>query len=85
MIQNMSIFVCPHCAEKVHIFGSDGVLRECNKHGVSFLGDIPLHENICKDADRGKPTMVAEPHSARAMAFLDIARKLDAKLRLGWQ
>ncbi|KAI9885599.1 MAG: hypothetical protein M1823_002608 [Watsoniomyces obsoletus] len=87
MIQNMSVFICPHCNKPTHIFGAEGVSRECQKHGVDFLGDIPLDASICDDADRGKPTVVAEPESSRAESFLSIARKLQkqiqAKLELG--
>ncbi|KAI9827653.1 MAG: Iron-sulfur protein [Phylliscum demangeonii] len=28
MVQNMSIFICPHCKQATHIFGSDGVSRD---------------------------------------------------------
>ncbi|KAI9790980.1 MAG: hypothetical protein M1816_004547 [Peltula sp. TS41687] len=81
-VPNMSSFVCPHCKEETHIFGADGVVRECVKHGIDLLGSIPLHASICTDADRGKPTMVAEPDSPRAEAFMEIARGLQASLGL---
>src|SRR5882757_9610376 len=64
MVQNMSLFTCPHCHNSTHIFGShSGVTHACEEHGINFLGDIPLHASICDDADRGKPTVVAEPDS----------------------
>jgi ATP-binding protein involved in chromosome partitioning len=80
MVQNMSVFTCPNCNHSTHIFGSEGVPRECNKHGIDFLGDVPLHASICGDADRGRPTVVAEPRSSRAKAFRDIAEQLSSKL-----
>ncbi len=74
MVQNMSLFTCPNCHESTHIFGShSGVTRACKEHGIQFLGDIPLHPSICDDADRGKPTVVSEPESVRAKAFVTIA------------
>ncbi|KAI9844247.1 MAG: hypothetical protein M1838_002263 [Thelocarpon superellum] len=83
MVQNMSIFTCPHCSQSTHIFGAEGVARECLSHGVDFLGDIPLHASICSDADRGVPTVVSEPGSVRAKAFMDIAETLSHKIGLG--
>jgi ATP-binding protein involved in chromosome partitioning len=80
MVQNMSVFTCPNCNHSTHIFGSEGVPRECGKHGIDFLGDVPLHARICEDADRGRPTVVAEPHSSRAKSFNDIAERLSLKL-----
>lgn len=82
MIQNMSVFACPNCHHTTHIFGSEGVVKACQKHHVPFLGDIPLHASICDDADKGKPTVVAEPQSARAKAFTTIAERLAKTIGL---
>ena len=82
MIQNMSVFHCSHCGKKTHVFGSDGVSRKCEEYGVDLLGDVPLDEHICEDADKGKPTLVAEPDSQRAIVFTNIANKLEGKLGL---
>jgi ATP-binding protein involved in chromosome partitioning len=83
MIQNMSLFTCPHCHNSTHIFGShSGVTHACQKHGIDFLGDIPLHAKICDDADRGKPTVVSEPESDRARAFMTIAQEVGTKIHL---
>ncbi|MCJ1404795.1 hypothetical protein MMC11_008021 [Xylographa trunciseda] len=82
MVQNMSVFTCPQCNHSTHIFGSEGVLRECSKHGIDFLGDIPLHASICDDADRGKPTVVSEPTSPRGQAFVKIADAVGKKIGL---
>lgn len=76
----MSVFTCPNCSHATHIFGADGVLRECEKHGIELLGDIPLHASICEDADRGKPTVVADPDGIYAAAFNSIAAKVASKL-----
>ena len=83
MIQNMSLFTCPHCHNSTHIFGSrSGVTHACENHGIPFLGDIPLHASICDDADRGHPTVVAEPESDRAEAFMAIADEVGRKIGL---
>ncbi len=83
MIQNMSLFICPHCQNSTHIFGShSGVNHACEKNGIDFLGDIPLHANICDDADRGKPNVVAELESDRAKAFTTIAQEVGQRMGL---
>lgn len=83
MVQNMSLFTCPHCQKSTHIFGSNsGVTHACEKYGIRFLGDIPLHASICDDADRGKPTVVSEPDSDRAKAFMAIADDIGGKIGL---
>ena len=82
MVQNMSVFCCPKCGHSTHVFGSEGVARTCEGHGIELLGDIPLDAQICDDADRGKPTVVAEPESARGGAFMGIAEKIGRQIEL---
>ncbi|KAI5464789.1 P-loop containing nucleoside triphosphate hydrolase protein [Mariannaea sp. PMI_226] len=83
LVQNMSLFQCPHCHGETHVFGSnERVEKMCKEHHINFLGDIPLHPNIGDDAERGKPTVVAEPTSERALAFLKIAQDICPKINL---
>lgn len=97
MIQNMSVFVCPHCQQRTHIFRGQprdedqhtadqhriyGVEQECEANGIPFLGDVPLDADVCADADRGCPTVVREPQSERAKVFMDITEKIAATIGL---
>ncbi|KAJ6781811.1 hypothetical protein PWT90_06443 [Aphanocladium album] len=83
LVQNMSLFTCPHCKEGTHVFGSnERVEKMCVDHDINFLGDIPLHPNIGDDGEKGKPTVVAEPESERATAFLDIAKAIVPKIEM---
>jgi ATP-binding protein involved in chromosome partitioning len=83
LVQNMSLFQCPHCQGETHVFGSnDRALKLCHEHEISFLGDIPLHPNIGDDGDRGKPTVVSESESTRSAAFMRIADEICAKVGL---
>lgn len=49
--------------------------RECQKHDVPFLGNVPLDAEICADADRGKPTVVAR-EGPLTEAYRGIAEKV---------
>ena len=80
MVKNMSAFTCPTCSSTHSIFGSEGVSKKCGELGIKLLGDVPLHASICEDADRGKPTVVAEPDSVRAQVFKDLAAGLRKDL-----
>lgn len=83
LVQNMSIFKCPHCHGETSVFGSSQrVERMCEEHNIELLGDIPLSPNIGDDGDRGKPTVVSEPTSERASVFLDIARAICRKISM---
>lgn len=83
LVQNMSLFKCPDCNTTTPIFGSNEALEKvCRQNGIEKLGDIPLHPVISEDADKGKPTVVSEPSSDRAKAFMDIAAAIIPKVGL---
>lgn len=42
IIENMSGFVCPHCAECTNIFSSGGGKSLANQCSVPYLGNIPI-------------------------------------------
>ncbi|KIW99152.1 uncharacterized protein Z519_00815 [Cladophialophora bantiana CBS 173.52] len=98
MVQNMSVFVCPHCHQETRIFansrdqnahnGLGGAETKAQELGVDFLGDIPLDARICADADRGMPTVVAEEASGVKVNtgyYERIAEKVARKIGLSWQ
>ncbi|KAJ5822406.1 ATPase-like ParA/MinD [Penicillium robsamsonii] len=99
MVRNMAYFACPQCGTQTRIFShgdshhhahgeNHGVVAECKRLGVDFLGDIPLDARVCEDADRGMPTVVAEEsdeRSARREAFLGVAEQVARKIGLDWR
>ncbi|OAP62012.1 hypothetical protein AYL99_04215 [Fonsecaea erecta] len=93
MVQNMSVFVCPHCHQETKIFaandtGLSGAEAKAAELGVDFLGDVPLDARICADADRGMPTVVAEEAAGvkvNSGYYEHIAEKVARKIGLGWQ
>lgn len=96
MVRNMAFFECPHCGNETRIFShshshespEQGVVAQCNRLGIDFLGDIPLDARVCEDADRGMPTVVAEEaneNSGRRRAFMGVAEKVARKVGLEWK
>ncbi|MFZ0215041.1 MAG: Mrp/NBP35 family ATP-binding protein [Candidatus Dormiibacterota bacterium] len=79
LIENMSWFVCPDCGHEHHIFGHGGAERAAERLGVPYLGAIPLETRIRDEADKGVPIVVADPESAGAIAFADVAEQVAAK------
>jgi ATP-binding protein involved in chromosome partitioning len=83
LVCNMAGFKCPGCGFVHEVFGNMNKIRDmCGKYDLKMLGEIPLHTSISDDADKGKPTVVAEPDGDRAKAFLDIAREVGAAVGL---
>lgn len=82
VIENMSIHICSKCGNEEHIFGQGGGLRMAEETEVDFLGSLPLDITIRENGDNGHPTVVAEPDGRIAQIYIDIARRVAAKLSL---
>ncbi len=80
VVENMSVHVCVQCGHVEHVFGQGGGARMAGQYGVQLLGELPLDIRIREEADGGAPTVVAEPGSARALAYLQMARRTAARL-----
>ena len=80
LVENMSVFVCPHCGERSHIFGEAGAEEEAARVGVPFLGAIPLHASIRADSDAGRPP--AATGNEQAQAYREIATRVAQRLNL---
>ena len=80
IIENMSIHVCSSCGHAEHIFGAGGGTRMAQEYGVRLLGELPLDSHIRAEADGGRPTVVAAPGSARARAYIEMARRTGGAL-----
>ena len=80
VVENMSVHVCSKCGHAEHIFGAGGGASMARQYGVRLLGELPLDVRIREEADGGKPTVIAEPGSARAQAYLQMARRTAAAL-----
>lgn len=72
IVENMSVFVCPDCGSRHHIFGAGGAKDEAETLGVPFLGEAPLHMAVRESGDAGVP--IAFGDSAQAKAFDIIAQ-----------
>ena len=61
LIENMSYVVCPHCGEKIEIFGHGQAPDAAKKAGIPFLGAVPIDPEITKLSDEGKIEKYANP------------------------
>jgi ATP-binding protein involved in chromosome partitioning len=79
VVENMSYLICPHCGNKIDLFGEGGGEKLAEKMGVDFLGKVPIDLKAREASDNGIPIVLYEDTPA-AKAFMGIAQKLVAKL-----
>ena len=80
IIENMAVHVCSNCGHAEHVFGAEGGQKMAREYGVDFLGSLPLDIRIREQTDSGCPTVIAEPDSAVAKAYKEIARKVAVRI-----
>src|SRR6185295_15438141 len=80
IVENMSVFVCPHCGETTDVFKKDGGKRTAELLETAFLGAIPLDPKIVLGGDAGVPITVAEPQGPHAEAFRHVAEAVVAEV-----
>ncbi len=69
LVENMSWLNCPHCHEKVELFGSGKVAQIAEEYGIPVLGRLPLATAISELADAGR----LEQHTSGELSALAAA------------
>lgn len=80
IIENMSGFICPHCGERVDIFGTGGGEEAAKEMSVPFLGRIPIEKALMDAEDSGQPFLANHTETPSAIAFYAIIEKIIASL-----
>ncbi|MFC3231512.1 iron-sulfur cluster carrier protein ApbC [Marinibaculum pumilum] len=80
IVENMSYFLCPHCGERSEIFGHGGAKATAAELGADFLGEVPLHIEIRKTSDSGRPVVASAPDSPHAQVYREIAERIGDKV-----
>jgi len=70
LIENMSVFICPHCGGESHIFGQGGVRAEALALGLPFLCELPLALDVRLAGDAGTPIALGDGPAADAYGRL---------------
>ena len=78
VVENMSYLDLPD-GTRMDLFGSGGGEELARATDTTFLGKIPIDQNVRIGGDTGKPIVVSYPESAVAKSIQEIAQKIAAK------
>jgi ATP-binding protein involved in chromosome partitioning len=87
VIENMSYLPCPHCGERVDVFGSGGgqavadTLTRLTGAPVPVLGEVPIDTRLREAGDIGRPLVLSDPDSPAAQQLRKIAEDLAGRSR----
>ncbi len=82
VVENMSYLPCPHCGERVDVFGTGGgeavasALTRITGTRVPLLGQVPIDVRLREGGDAGVPLVLSDPASAAAATLHGIANEL---------
>jgi ATP-binding protein involved in chromosome partitioning len=87
VIENMSYLPCPHCKERIEVFGRGGgqavaaALTRLVGAEVPVLGEVPIDLRLRESGDEGFPLVLADPTSPGAVELTKIAQLLGHRSR----
>jgi ATP-binding protein involved in chromosome partitioning len=87
VVENMSYLSCPHCGEKMDVFGSGGgqavATSLATRLGapVPLLGQIPIDVRLREGGDSGQPLVLSDPAAEASQALLAVTDALVGKPR----
>jgi ATP-binding protein involved in chromosome partitioning len=87
VIENMAFLSCPHCGERVEVFGKGGgqavarALTRLTGAAVPLLGEVPIDLRLREAGDSGVPLVLGEPDAPAAVELSRIAGLIGARSR----
>jgi len=85
VIENMAWLPCPHCDERIAVFGEGGgqtvadALTRTLGTRVPLLGQVPIDLRLREGGDEGKPLVLTDPDAPAAVELRKIAAGLGKR------
>jgi ATP-binding protein involved in chromosome partitioning len=80
VVENMSYFSCPHCDQRIDVFGHGEGQRLAEKFELAFLGEIEIDPQIRIGGDTGKPVASLGEDAPGAKSIYAMARKVAERM-----
>ncbi|MCI4337205.1 MAG: Mrp/NBP35 family ATP-binding protein [Thermoplasmata archaeon] len=79
IVENMSYLECPHCHERIELFGPSRVAQVAEEYGVPVIAQLPVDPQLSILGDAGRLTEYSSPaveaYGTAFLAALDEAKK----------
>ncbi len=80
IVENMSVFVCPHCEHETNIFSKGGGKKAAELMGIGYLGELPIDLATREGGDAGMPIVMAQPDSVIGKRFMELAAAVAGRI-----
>jgi len=76
LIENMAYYICPHCGEKLNVFGEGDGEAFSEEMEIEYLGDLPLTEKVSDSPNQDGVVSTLDPDGEVSKRFEEIVGKL---------
>ncbi|WP_458403217.1 Mrp/NBP35 family ATP-binding protein [Methanobrevibacter sp.] len=77
LIENMAYYVCPHCGEKLNIFGKGNGELFAEEMEINYLGDLPIEEKVSDSPNHDGTISTLDPSDEVAKRFVEIVSDIQ--------
>jgi ATP-binding protein involved in chromosome partitioning len=87
VVENMSYLPCPHCGDRVDVFGAGGgaavaeTLTRLTGAPVPLLGEVPIEPRLREAGDSGIPLVLSDPDAPASQQLRKVAESLSGRSR----
>ena len=79
LIENMAYYICPHCDEKLHIFGKGNGEAFAEEMEIEYLGDLPIEEKVSDSPNHDATISSLDPSDEVSKRFEEIVKEIIGK------
>ena len=72
LVENMAYYMCPHCGEKLHIFGKGNGEKFAEEMEIEYLGDLPIEEAVSNSPNEDATISTLNPDDEVSKRFKEI-------------
>lgn len=77
LIENMAYYICPHCGEKLNIFGEGDGESFSEEMEIEYFGDLPLTEKVSDSPNQDGVVSTIDPDGEVSKRFTEIVKQID--------
>ncbi len=77
LIENMAYYTCPHCEEKLHIFGKGNGEAFAEEMEITYLGDLPIEEQVSDSPNKDGVIATINPDDEVSKRFVEIVKDIQ--------
>lgn len=71
IVENYSYMKCPHCGEKISVFGESHIDDVAQELGLPVLGRLPINPEYAAKEDEGKSYEIEAPFESLTRRMLE--------------